>query len=88
MYPFTVEGESMSVLSITPSLQRPRSALDHRGSDLAARLLVARIWLERQFENAPELQTTLPMESGPYGLTAKVSRGSVLTPHELLSEVQ
>ena len=48
----------MSVRNISPSLQRSRSALDHRAIDVAARLLLAGIWLERQFGNAPKLLTT------------------------------
>jgi hypothetical protein len=44
----------MSVLNISSALQRSRSAVDHRVIDVAARLLVAGIWLERQLGNAPK----------------------------------
>jgi hypothetical protein len=49
-----------SVRNTSPSLQRSRSALDHRGIDIAARLLVAGIWLERQIGNAPKILTLRP----------------------------
>jgi hypothetical protein len=55
----------MSVPNISPSLQRSRSALDHRAIDIAARLLVAGIWLERQLGNAPKIPT-LAAESGTF----------------------
>src|ERR1700722_3758811 len=61
MHPFTVEGASMSVLNISSALQRSRSAVDHRAIDVAARLLVAGIWLERQLGNASKV----PMMRSP-----------------------
>jgi hypothetical protein len=72
----------MSNSSISPSLQWSRSALDHRAIDVAARLLVAGIWLERLLGNAPKILTTFPPDSGMHGLGAKVPRSSVLTPHQ------
>jgi hypothetical protein len=76
----------MSVSNRTPSLQWSRSALDHRAIDVAGQLLVAGIWLERQLGNAPKILTTFPPASGIYGLVAKVSRVSALTPHQFLRE--
>jgi hypothetical protein len=76
----------MSVLRISPSLQRSRSPLDHRAIDVAARLLVVGIWFERQLGNAPKILTTLPAGSGMHGLVAKVSRVNVSTPHQFLRE--
>jgi hypothetical protein len=49
----------MSVRNISPSPQRSRSALDHQGINAAARLLVAGIWLERQFGSVPKRLATL-----------------------------
>ena len=76
----------MSVPNMSPTPQRSRSALDHRGIDVAARLLLAGIWLERQLGNAPKVMATLPAASGMYGLAAKVSRVSVSTPRQFLGE--
>jgi len=50
----------MSASNINPSLQWSRSALDHRAIDVAARLLVAGIWLERQLENASRIGLLTP----------------------------
>jgi hypothetical protein len=68
----------MSVRNTGPSLQRSRSALDHRGIDVAARLLVAGVRLERLFGNAPKILTVLAAGSGTHGPAAKVSR---VSPH-------
>jgi len=76
----------MSVRNVSPSLQRPRSGLDHRAIDMAARLLLAGIWLERQFGNAPRTLTTLPTESGTSGPTAKTSRVSLSSSRQSLRE--
>jgi hypothetical protein len=76
----------MSVRNVSPSLQRPRSGLDHRAIDMAARLLLAGIWLERQFGNAPKMLTTLPTESGTSGPTAKISRVSLSSSRQSLTE--
>jgi hypothetical protein len=76
----------MSVRNMSPSLQRPRSALDHRGIDVAARLLLAGIWLERQFGNAPKLLTTLATESATSGPAANVSSVGVSTSRQFLRE--
>jgi hypothetical protein len=76
----------MSVSNTSPSLQWSRSALDHRAINVAGRLLVAGIWLERQLGNAPKKLTTFPPASGVHGLVAKVSRVSALTPHQILRE--
>jgi hypothetical protein len=76
----------MSVRNITPSFQRSRSALDHRAIDVAVRLLLAGIWLERQFGNAPKLLTTLTAESATFGPAANVSRVSVSTSRQFLRE--
>jgi hypothetical protein len=76
----------MSVRNINPSFPRSRSALDHRAIDVAARLLVAGIWLERQFGNAPKMLSTLATESGTSGPAAKVSRVSLLSPGPFLRE--
>jgi hypothetical protein len=48
----------MSVRNTSPSPKRSRSALDHRGIDAAARLLLAGIWLERQFGSVPKVLST------------------------------
>jgi hypothetical protein len=64
----------MSPRNISPSPERSRSALDHRGVDVAARLLVAGIWLERQFAHVPKILSTWAAESGTSGPAAKVSR--------------
>jgi hypothetical protein len=53
----------MSVRNVSPSLQRLRSGLDHRAIDVAARLLLAAIRLEREFGNAPKMLANLPPES-------------------------
>jgi hypothetical protein len=50
----------MSVPNVSPSLPRSRSALDHRAIDVAVRLLVAGIWLERQLENASRIGLLTP----------------------------
>jgi hypothetical protein len=63
-----------------------RSDMDHRGIDVAARLLVAGIWLERQIGNVPKILTNLAAESGTSGPAAKVSRISPLTHRPFLSE--
>jgi hypothetical protein len=76
----------MSVSSISPSLQWPGSALDHRAIDVAGRLLVAGIWLERQLGNVPKILTAVPPASGVRGLVAKVFRVSALTSYRSLSE--
>jgi hypothetical protein len=73
----------MSDISPSP---RSRSALDHHGVEVAARLLVAGIWLERQFGNAPKLLTTLAAESRTSGPAAKVFRVSLLTSRRYLNE--
>jgi hypothetical protein len=52
----------MSASNINPSLQWSRSALDHRAIDVAARLLVAGIWLERQLGNAPKIPLFTPRQ--------------------------
>jgi hypothetical protein len=75
----------MSVRNTSPSLQRSRSTLDHRGIDIAARLLVAGIWLERQIGNAPKGRTTSAAQSTASG-PAKVSRVSPLAPYGYLRE--
>jgi hypothetical protein len=72
----------MSDHDINPSFQRLRSALDHRGIAVATRLLVAGIWLERQFGNVPN---TLAAKSRTSGPTSKVSRVSLFTPRQNLS---
>ena len=74
----------MSVRNMSPSLPRSRSALDHRGIDVAARLLVAGIWLERQFANAPKIPAILAAESATSGPAAKVSRVGVFTSRQFL----
>jgi hypothetical protein len=76
----------MSVGNASPSPKRSRSALDHRGIDVAARLLVAGIWLERQFGNAPKILTTLAAESGTSEPAAKVSRVSLSNSRQFLTE--
>ena len=76
----------MSFRNISPSPMRSRSDLNHRGIDVAARLLVAGIWLERQFGNAPKILSTLATESGTSGPAAKVSRVSLLSPGPFLRE--
>jgi hypothetical protein len=76
----------MSVRNLNPSLPRSRSALDDRAIDVAARLLVAGVWLERQFGNAPKILTTLTTESGTSGRAAKVSRVSLLSSRPFLRE--
>jgi hypothetical protein len=76
----------MSVRNTSPSLQQSRSSLDHRGIDMAARLLVAGIWLERQIGNAPKRLSTSVAELGTSGPATKVSRFSLLTPRPPLSE--
>jgi hypothetical protein len=50
----------MSVPNVSPSLPRSRSVLDHRAIDVAVRLLVAGIWLERQLENASRIGLLTP----------------------------
>jgi hypothetical protein len=62
----------MSVRNITASLQQSRSALNHRSIDVAARCLLAGIWLERQFGNAPKILTTSATELRKSGAGAKV----------------
>jgi hypothetical protein len=62
----------MSVRNVSPSLQRARSGVDHRAIDMAARLLMAGIWLERHFGNAPRMPATLPTESGASVPAAKI----------------
>ena len=52
----------MSASNINLSLQWSRSALDHRAIDVAARLLVAGIWLERQLGNAPKIRLLTPRQ--------------------------
>jgi hypothetical protein len=74
----------MSLRHTSPSLRRSRSALDHGAIDMAARLLVAGIWLERQFGNAPKILTSSSAESGMSGPTVKTSRVSILTPPQSL----
>jgi hypothetical protein len=66
----------MSVRNISPLPKRSRSALDHRAIDMAGHLLLAGIWLERQFGNAQIRPPTSPAESGTSGPAAKVSRFS------------
>ena len=76
----------MSVRNTSPSPQRSRSALDRRGIDIAARLLVAGIWLERQIGTAPRIWITSAAESATSGQAANVSSGSLLAPHRNLRE--
>jgi len=76
----------MSVRNISSPPERSRSALDHRGIDAAARLLVAGIWLERQFGSVPKILTTLAAELRGSGPAARVSRISFLTPHQFLRD--
>jgi hypothetical protein len=76
----------MSVRNTSRSLPRSRSALDHRAIDVAARLLVAGIWLERQFGNSPKMLTTLATDSGTSGPAAKVSRVSPLSSRPFIRE--
>ena len=52
----------MSVPNVSPSLPRSRSVLDHRAIDVAVRLLVAGIWLERQLGNAPKVPLFTPRQ--------------------------
>jgi hypothetical protein len=75
----------MSDRNTIPSPKRPRSALDHRAIDMTARLLVAGIWLERQFVK-PKLLTISAAESGTSGPAAKMSRESLLTSGQFLTE--
>jgi hypothetical protein len=83
MHPFKVEGASMSVRNTIPLPQRSRSTLDHCAIDMAARLLVAAIWLERQFGKAPKLLTISVAESG---MSGPVSRVTLLTSGRFLGE--
>jgi hypothetical protein len=76
----------MSVRNTNPSLQQSPSALDHRAIDMAARLLVAGIWLERQFGSVPDLLTTLAAELGTSGPATKASRFSFSASRPLLRE--
>jgi hypothetical protein len=76
----------MSVRNISPSPRQSPSALDHRAIDMAARLLVAGIWLERHFGNAPKVLTISAAESGTSGSTAKVSRVTLLSSGRFLRE--
>jgi hypothetical protein len=78
----------MSVRNMSPSLQRSRSALDHLGIDVAARLLLAGIWLERQFGNAPKLLTTVATESAMSGVAANVPPLSASTSRQFLRDVR
>jgi hypothetical protein len=73
----------MSVRNISPSLQQSPSARDLRAIDMVARLLVAGIWLERQFGKAPKLLTISAAESGTSGPATKAWRFSFLTPRPL-----
>jgi hypothetical protein len=76
----------MSVRNVSPSPTRSRSALDHHAIDIAGRLLVGGIWLERQFGSVPKVLTTLGAESATSGPSAKMSRFSLLTPRPSPSE--
>jgi hypothetical protein len=64
----------MSVRFIGPSLQQSPSSLDYRGIEVAIRLLVAGLWIERKYGHAPRILSTLAAES----------RVSLLTPHRFL----